>query len=53
MQFDAKIGARQIRRGFAGPFEQTNPLPLKIFIQPCIEKILRLIETIKIKVIKV
>ena len=57
MQFNAQIRRGEIRMGFVRPLHQTDARRVsmlrKVFIQPCIKILFRLVESIKIKVIEV
>ena len=52
-QDHAEVRWRQIRAGLVGPFDQTDALPCKVFVQTGFKVFLWLIQPIEIKVIQV
>jgi hypothetical protein len=52
-QADPQVCGRQVGSGLVGPFDQTNALSCKEFVQTCFKVFLWLIQPIKIKVIQV
>lgn len=52
-QGDHQVGGREKWRRPIGPFDQPDAIPCEVFVQACIEKLLRVCQSIKIKVIQV
>lgn len=52
-QGDHEVAGRDERRGLVGPFDQPDAITIEMFVQACIEKLLRVRQSIKIKVIQV
>lgn len=50
MQFD--IWLRKVRQGLVCPFDKAHAIGRKVFIKPCIQEFVRVVEAIKIKVIQ-
>lgn len=52
-ELNPQVRRRQVRRGLVWPFDQTDALPCKVFVQTCFKVFLWLVEPIEIKVIQV
>ena len=49
-QFDIRL--RDVGQSLVRPFDKADPIACEIFIKPCIQEFIRVIEAIKIKVIQ-